>query len=642
MKSILNKIATAVRHHTSASRYAASLMTLYLLNMASAWAGDGCTISLSGRNATLSNGVVTAKVGSNGRVSSLNWRSYSLLSSNGIYFDYTAASNTSPSFSKAEIIKQSDDYVEVLYTDNTSDLNISQGYIMRKGVNGLYTYIIVKGTSKSSDVNLREARVCTRLAENFSYGYVDNTMRGTLPTVATMQKVDTSGKIQDATFRLPDGSIYTKYNWANWIVNDSVHGLIDPTRKIGVWNIPCSHEWLNGGPTRQELTVHTDTKSPLTIQMIQGEHFGASSQHYDKGEEKIYGPFLIYVNRKNTIDYMVADAKAVASTQQSEWPFNWFSNSLYPTPDERATVTGKLHLTNYSSSDSLMVVLAQPGGDLMTQGKGYIYWAQTADDGTFTLKGVRKGSYALYAYALRGDITEQLEKDDVSISEHATDLGTIEWTPVRYTDELVLIGENNRRSDGFRVSDSARAYGLWQLVPATLTFTMGQSNPKSDWYYAQCQNGTWTIVFNSDKTYTGQAHLTFSLAGVTNSAKLQCALNGTKIGSPFGFSNDAAIYRSATQGGHHRLKVIDFNASLIKKGSNRLTLTMSGIGSNGGMMYDCIKLEAGDAVTSAITSPIVKRNEAVDTYWYNLAGQRVTKPQRGIYIHNGKKVVVNL
>lgn len=68
---------------------------------------------------------------------------------------------------------------------------------------------------------------------------------------------------------------------------------------------------------------------------------------------------------------------------------------------------------------------------------------------------------------------------------------------------------------------------------------------------------------------------------------------------------------------------------------------MSGIGSNGGMMYDCIKLEAGDAVTSAITSPIVKKNEAADPYWYNLAGQRVTKPQRGIYIHNGKKVVVN-
>lgn len=39
--------------------------------------------------------------------------------------------------------------------------------------------------------------------------------------------------------------------------------------KVGVWDIPVSYEWLNGGPMRQELTVHATSKSPITIQMLQ-------------------------------------------------------------------------------------------------------------------------------------------------------------------------------------------------------------------------------------------------------------------------------------------------------------------------------------------------------------------------------------
>ncbi len=610
-----------------------SILALWLL-ATGLHAQSNCSVTLSGKSATLSNGTVTASIGSNGRVSSLAWRDRNLLGSNGIYFDYTAASNTQPSYSKAEIIRNTADLVEVRYTDNTSSLQFQLGYIMRKGVNGIYMYVIANGTSSSADVNLREARVCTRLSDYFTYGFVTDRMQGTLPTATTMQSVDTSGKIQDATFRMPDGSIYTKYNWANFIAEDSVHGVMDTNNKYGVWNIACSHEWLNGGPMRQELTVHADTKSELTIQMIQGEHFGGSAQSYQDGEKKIYGPFLIYVNRANTKEQMIDNARQMASQQQAEWPFAWFENDLYPTPSERSTVEGRIVVPNYADADSLQVVLAEPGGDLMTQGKGYIYWATTRPDGSFSIPGVRRGSYTLYAYALKGDITEQLEKDNIEVAAVTEDLGDVTWTPKRYADELVLIGQNNRRADGFSISDSLRAYGLWNLVPASLTFTMGQSNEKTDWYYAQCKNGTWTILFDSEKTYTGQAHLSFSLAGTTNSAKLQCALNGTNIGSRFGFSNDAGIYRSATQAGHHRTQVVDFNASLIRKGQNRLTLTMSGIGSNGGMMYDCIKLEAGDAVTSGIAS--IRSTKATGgEAIYNLRGQRVNSMQRGVNIVRG-------
>ena len=35
-----------------------------------------------------------------------------------------------------------------------------------------------------------------------------------------------------------------------------------------------------------------------------------------------------------------------------------------------------------------------------------------------------------------------------------------------------------------------------------------------------------------------------------------------------------------------------------------------------------------------------KNNTEQDDVWYSLSGQRVHQPQRGVYIHNGKKVVI--
>ena len=44
-----------------------------------------------------------------------------------------------------------------------------------------------------------------------------------------------------------------------------------------------------------------------------------------------------------------------------------------------------------------------------------------------------------------------------------------------------------------------------------------------------------------------------------------------------------------------------------------------------------------DGTTTAIDNA-VESGEKQDV-WYNLQGQRVAKPSRGIYIHNGKKVI---
>ncbi|MDE5786243.1 MAG: hypothetical protein K2H98_06890, partial [Duncaniella sp.] len=381
-----------------------------------------------------------------------------LLSSNGIYFDYTAEANSALSAQEAHVVKLTDDYAEIQYSNTTGDLHVTQGYIMRKGVSGIYTYVIFKGTPTSSSISVREARVCTRTQPTFTWGYVTDVMSGAMPTCTEMTEAEKAANtIQDATYRLADGSIYTKYNWANFIVDDMFHGLVSPNRKMGIWNITASHEWLNGGPMRQELTVHSTSKSPITIQMLQGEHLGGAAQSYDDGEVQIFGPFLIYVNTGETPEDMVADARARAALEMEEWPYRWFENEYYPL--DRSTVTGRINFTTGQSAANMQVVLCEPGAEIITQGKKYIYWGKTDAEGNFSIPNVRKGEYAVRVYALDGTITEEFEKTGVNVEDEVTELGVIDFYPETYDNLLWSIGVSDRLSDGYAISDHPRAYG---------------------------------------------------------------------------------------------------------------------------------------------------------------------------------------
>ena len=550
------------------------------------------SVELNGRAATMSNGIITLNIGADGRAGKMYHQangSSNILGSSGIYFDYTADKNRSLSPSTVEVVRLTEDYAEVIYSNTSDALRFQQGYILRAGVSGVYSYVIANGTKTSNTVTVKEARVCTRLASSFLNGYVDDVMQGRIPSNSEMSVAEKSeNTVQDATYYLADGSVYTKYNWAQFIDRDLFHGLTNGT--VGVWNIPVSYEWINGGPMRQELTVHSTSKSPITIQMLQGEHLGGAAVKYEDGERQIFGPFFIYVNSGASQEEMIADARREAQAQQAQWPYQWFENELYPL--DRTTVKGRINLTTGQSPADIQVVLAEPGTELIRQGKKYIFWAKTDEQGNFSIPNVRKGSYALRAYATSGIITDELEKKDVVVDGEVLDLGTVDWTPVTYKHLLWSIGENNRLSDGYNLSSAPRAYGLWEQVPADLEFEPGVSDEATDWYYAQCHNGSWKIKFNVDEPYEGTLHLTGSIAGATNNPRLTVRINGTNPASWNVQYNDAAIYRSATQAGRHCTRTYSFPASALKQGENIIELRMSGISKNGGILWDCLKLES--------------------------------------------------
>ena len=313
------------------------------------------------------------------------------------------------------------------------------------------------------------------------------------------------------------------------------------------------------------------------------------------------------------------------ATQESKaWPFQWFENDLYPR--ERGTVRGHLNVTTGQRNDSVRIVLAQEKGkDPIAMMHGYQFWTLTDSDGDFEIKNVRPGEYNLFAYAKAGEVTDMLEQDDITVTVGDNDLGTIDWTPKKYTQMLWMIGQNDRRSSEFHYSDTLRQYGLWELVPATLTYTIGESNERDNWYYAQTKDGTWTVKFNLDERPAGRVYLTASIAGcASEKATISVKTNGTVRATWKPGYRDASVYRSAVNSGRHYVYTCDFPNTALKVGTNLLTFQISGTGGKNGIMYDCIKLEAGEPVTTGIADLTPNGSDAA----------KATK-----YLHHGRLVI---
>lgn len=593
------------------------LWTACLLQVAhSAFADNIGTIWTSGSAkgcSGLSNGLVAMYFNAHGRAYSYSLNGTRLVtgfsnsnhsSNNPYYFSVTESNVVSGNgydenlMGSPRLVQNSDSIAEIRYTMNsTHGVKWSIGYILRAGERMIYTYVIAEGTDSVSSVG--EMRFVLRPPyQTFTHGYVSPTQQGALPTHTQMTVGRTD--VQDATFRFSDGTIYTKYNWANYIDEDPFHGVYSSTTNTrgnytGIWVIPCSTEYINGGPMRQELTVHAADDAQILLMMMQGGHFGAGASEYTKGEKKVYGPFALYFNELPVQADLITDAAHIADSLQAAWPFGFtgLGEELYPA--SRSTVTGTIAVDGYTS-DSLRVVLAQPGSNVYDQGKDYIYWTTTDENGHFSIPNVREGNYALYAWAQKGLNTEEYKGEGVTISGANVDLGTIEWVPNKMQEVVWSIGENDRRSSEFRLSNAPRAYELYQSSRADITYTIGTSTESTDWDYAQVgNNGTWEVVFRKTKTYTGSMLLTTSIAGAANKPKLSVQVNG-RTAQGWSFGHDGSITRSATQSGAHQVQSYCFPAEWLHAlgENNTIRFTLSGLGTAiGGVMWDCIKLENG-------------------------------------------------
>jgi rhamnogalacturonan endolyase len=541
-------------------------------------ATSGVTVNVSGLNATMSTGIYTIKFNSKGAAKSLLANGKELIGkAAGFYTDVAGLTGFAPT--KLTVKTNTPEMVDIVYTSSWGE----QHYVMRSGVNGLYSYFIANAIG-----TVGEFRSVYRLDGAIFRNHLSGQRSGPMPTLSDIQKAQV---LQDSTYKLANGTTYTKYDWATLQSEDLVHGVYG--NGYGVWVIPPSTEYNNGGPMKQELMVHVEsnTGDATVLAMLSASHFGNPPVAVPAG--KIYGPWLVYFNNGDA-----ADARARATQERAAWPYTWLADPHYPL--NRATVTGTLHLRNGRPAAGATVTLAQPGGDLYTMGRDYIFSATADANGQFRLPHVRAGNYTLYAFAnggstepgAIGSVTDQYQKDNVAVSGAATDLGTLTWSPTTYAHPLWQIGTADRTAKEFKLGNLPRQYGLFNQVPANLTYTVGSSTAANNWYYAQTKAGAWDVKFRLNSGYTGNGHLTVALAGTTRSANITVLVNGVSIGNYPAYPNDGAVYRSANQSGYYRRFTLNFPASRLRAGDNTVTFRANGISAGGGVMYDTVTLAA--------------------------------------------------
>lgn len=538
---------------------------------------------------TLRNGLLSITFGGDGGATSLVKNGKELAHNlNGIvprdkdahrtwYIDYNAG-NGHLVADIVRVVKVTPDMAHIAFVDSgeTSAFYLEHHIILMTGESGLYGYAICKNPK-----NRRlggEMRSMYRLDRDiFDWAYVSE-RTGHQPRYADLVTYPT---VQDETWKMPDGSTYQKYDYSGYMAENPMWGHYG--HGFGVWFMPVSTEYYAGGPLRQDLMVHQDA---LILNYFQGAHYGGGGPDNFKDGQKLFGPWYTYINTGDN-STMIADAKKKAAAEQKKWPYRWMEEPLYPL--ERTKVIGQLKVEGRGSPANAMVVLAKPGQELYKQGGDFMFYAKADASGKFTLPNVRPGSYALYAYATQGSITAQLEMDNVEVRGATLNLGTVAWPQPKYSALVWQIGKSDRTSGEFKFGDQLRNIKWIGMVPADLTYTIGTSKEQNDWYFAQGKPGNWDVKFDASRAYTGTAHLTVAIAGVSGNPKLTVSVNGKDIKS-LSYANDAATYRAALRSARYQLEDIAFPTGLLTQGANTIRFAVTA-GRNGGIMYDTIKLE---------------------------------------------------
>jgi rhamnogalacturonan endolyase len=328
----------------------------------------------------------------------------------------------------------------------------------------------------------------------------------------------------------------------------------------------------------------------------------------------------------------------------------------YPHKAERGNVTGQFILNDPQAPTTklpgLTVGLAHPdyttsaGGFTARSGNGnkvtwphdgnyYQFWTDGSDDGKFNITNIRPGTYTLHAFA--DGVLGEYAKTDITVEAGKNiDLGKLDWQPVRNGKQVWEIGYPNRNGGEFFKGDEYWRWG-WgirysALFPNDITYTVGKSDYKKDWFFQQVphelndtwknpaakdpanqpfgwvalppttgQNmwgtwgrgkaNTWTIKFNMDKAAAGQATLRIALGGA-NSTTLAIGVNGKEVGSIRPVSTDALRYNT-DRGVWHEYSQ-PFDAALLKAGENDMTLTVPAGDVTSGVCYDYLRLELAE------------------------------------------------
>lgn len=565
-------------------KYISGLVLMSAMSTAFAANGD-VSLKVSGLAATLDNGLVKFVFGEDASARSVIKNGVNLVDNlsgaerdpsrtRSFYLDYHSRGVTHFKPEVLNVIEDTADRAHIAWSEKNGKIYLEYHMVMTKGESGIYSYVIARNTT-DKEVLVSELRTIHRFNPVLmNHLYTANGM-STPPLYGDVEKMP---RVQDETWKLPDGKIYSKYDLVDYQRRNEFWGALGGG--YGAWFIPVNHDYYSGGPLKQDLMVHQDS---IILNYMTGAHMGTPDMMAPPKWEKMYGPWLVYVNQ-GTDDAVIADAREHAKTQKPQWPFNWVNEKLYPL--QRGEVSGKI---NGRSGEILNVVLSPVNGDPELQTMGYLYETQTDANGKFSIASIRPGNYALTIYTRNGIEQGNILQKSVVIEPKKSDLGDIALP--KKGDYLWNIGAADRTADEYQLADQPRNY-VWQTkVPESLDFKIG-SNKDSDWFYAQTKFGDWNIHFDEkDIKSSRRLNLAFASAshsGMTkpSSPRIVVLVNGKQV-ADINYANDKTIYRGALHNGLYHNESIDVPAGLLKVGANVITLRNQG----GSFMYDAINFE---------------------------------------------------
>jgi len=548
-------------------------------------------------------------------------------------------------------------------------------YSLGKGDAGLYAYLIVRHptnyVSYATNLSISFIQVLWPTAHDntnffFENSYVDNTVKYGLNLNGVYQKRNglqpsfwdnyhtSNNLVIAANMALPQeivlynsgvfaGSTNGKYSFTFDFPKLSTFGMASDTNKMGIWYVAGGHEYQQNGPTACEYSGGIGGIigfEPLIA------HYGNTSLTVSSNAafNKIYGPWLFYVNSGSNGAACWADSQQQAVAEKLAWPYAWLTNSVYQAANQRAAVSGKLVINDplrpQANAAGAWIGFAAPDSglevdpnDWQWQSDGYQFWTQCAADGTFTLPPVTTftpyGSnavYELYAYCAgtNGSVGQFQTGPFTFAPGTVTNLGTLTWNvPHQGSNVLWEIGYPDRTAGKFRNGDQYAIPALWLSFPSQfpnpMTYTVGSSSPTNDWNYVQgayigygvsnnvtyayLSNMIWTIQFNlPKKPLSGNATLNTVWAGAYGAA-IQVFINNTNAtGTPFrDFYPDIPFPSGVTadslirQGIHDKYGIdhTSIPVSNFSAGTNYITLVqrraISGLANYA--MYDYVDFE---------------------------------------------------
>ncbi len=590
---------------------------------------------------TLANGILTARIEKqSGSVVSLQRGGIELLTRGGGYWS-TSGSGSRSSERGVATVRQNPSRTGGSRAEVSCRFPAGAGlpadvdyrYSLGRGESALACYAVFSHRAGQRAFGFGEARFVVKLNPAvFDFMTIDAQRRRVMPTGEDWDR-GTPLNIKEArrmTTGVHTGEAEHKYDYSAVLAETPAYGWSSSKHGVGLWIINPSIEYLGGGPTKVELTGHLDVNpggTPVLLNMWVGSHYGGCSMAVaeDENWSKVVGPFLLHVNTAapgtNLHLNLWHDALLEADEAAREWPFAWLNEPEYPAASQRAAVTGRLNIRDPLAPglvpSNIWVGLTAPDYiargrranaevDWQRDAKFYQFWTRADAQGRFTIRNVRAGSYTLHAFA-DGVIGEGAVSNITLRAGEKLNLGELSWQPRRFGKTLFEIGVPDRTAREFRHGDNFWHWGLYheypKEFPSNVNFTVGVSDPRRDWNYAQPASiegrrdadTTWSIRFNipADDAGRGRAALRLGIAGSRLSDGIRVRVNGASAGDTSPLPDVGALHRDGIRG-YWCERVVMFDGALLKPGMNVIELSISGRSWVNGVLYDYVRLELAE------------------------------------------------